>query len=275
MSPSLLLRATCSLVLLGYGWILSTGKASWYPGESDHTFEIAFLFLTGVMVLLPLFIERKEKLFRYLEALLVPASGMLFYFSSLKWTHSGVGIAQFLEHAAQFGAPYLLFLVGTGKWIPFHTLTARVLVSAAFFFHGVFAIGIESSIAWLNHPTPDKFYFMTMQCLGVDSRETAGTILKVAGTLDFAAVIAIWIPSVRKPALLYMIAWGFLTAMARPVAYFDPTIAGESLYRWVPEFLVRSPHWLFPLILLQLQKPATSQISESASAPEPSRPAPL
>lgn len=269
MSANLLLRATCSLTLLGYGWKLSGDSPAWYP--RGVAWENEFFLILGILVLVPLFLPEKKTLTRVLDTLLIPASAFIIFFSYQKWVLSGVGIGQFLEHAAQFGIPLLVWLTTFIGWNATVKKLVMVCASAAFIFHGLFAIGISVPVEWLNHPTPDKFYFMTAQCLGLESNVTGGNILLAAGLLDLVAAVAIWIRPARFPALIYMVIWGFLTALARPVAYFDASAVAESLFVWVPEFFTRASHWLLPLILLKESGTFRNRISEPASVPELSR----
>lgn len=274
MPVTLLLRATCSLVLLGYGWILSFGSPSWYT--PPVTFENEFFLILGIAVLIPLFAPEKLRLARWLDALLIPAAAFIAFFSYQKWQNSGVGIGQFLKHTAQFATPLLVWFLSATGWNATLRKFTMLAVSMAFIFHGLFAIGISLPVSWLNHPTPEKFHYMVMECLAIESRTSSARILLAAGLLDLVVAVAIWLPRLRKPALLYMVAWGFLTSLARPVAYFDSSAALATLSFWIPEFLIRAPHWLLPLMLFKEASGSANSVpnnpvSEPASIPAPSR----
>ncbi|MFT5110534.1 MAG: hypothetical protein ACI9UA_006190, partial [Pseudoalteromonas tetraodonis] len=73
------------------------------------------------------------------------------------------------------------------------------------------------------------------------------------GILDIAVAGMIFFRGrVQQVGLIYMAVWGLATALARPWSYFEPTAAGETLLRWVPESVYRAPHFALPLCLLLL-----------------------
>ena len=124
-------------------------------------------------------------------------------------------------------------------------------IGLTFIGHGVFAIGMPSEITWLNHARPGKFTEMTMLCLGLESEATAGRLLLAAGILDFVVVVLLFLRGwPRFVGLVYMVAWGFATALARPWSYYEPTAAADSLMRWIPEMIYRAPHFGIPLCLI-------------------------
>ena len=130
-------------------------------------------------------------------------------------------------------------------------MLAGLAIALTFVCHALLAIGLPSETAWLNHPRPGNFTEMTMLCLGLKSESSAGLILLVAGILDIAAALFLFVPGrFRVASLAYMVIWGFLTALARPWSYYAPEFAGDTLTRWLPEALYRVPHFGLPLCLL-------------------------
>ena len=81
--------------------------------------------------------------------------------------------------------------------------------------------------------------------------ETASLMfLKIVGWLDFIVVALIFLPITRRAGLAYMVCWGGLTTLARILAYYDSELPRYGLDPWLIEALVRTPHWLIPLLLL-------------------------
>lgn len=272
------LRLVCALLLAGHAWVCWNGQmplrallwdeglfagaverfAGMEWGDWVSSLEVddginrairvqAWVFAGfALAALIPLRLK-------FLGLLYLLASLNLVFLSWLKYHDSGAGIAMFFEHSSQFLAPLLLFLaVWEKRWIAL----AMVGISLTFIGHGAFALDLSSSTTWLNHPRPGKFTEMTMLCLGLETEAAAGKVLLVAGILDFVVVVLIWLRGwPRVIGLAYMAAWGFVTALARPWAYYEPSAATESLVRWIPEMIYRAPHFGIPLCLLLALRP--------------------
>lgn len=102
----------------------------------------------------------------------------------------------------------------------------RIAVAGEFFGHGVFALqGKKDWIGWFAQ-------------LGVTDPGTAGQLLFLVGILDIALAILVLIRPVRA-ALLWMVFWGFFTALLRP-------IVGMPIW----DFVERWANWGAPLALL-------------------------
>lgn len=233
------LRVIAFLLFAGYGWKLLNGAT----GMSDIAMVGCFLLLS---IAISFFIPNR----RLCKWLWLVGALFLAFIHGTNWITNNRGVGVFLEHASQVGLPVLLFLIAQSKPEATVTRVALILIAMTFIFHGLFAIGLPSSIPWLNHPTPDHFKLMTRECLGLESEKSVQTILLAAGVLDLIAAAAIFFPRLRKAGLIYMIIWGFFTALARPVTYVELDNLGASLGEWIPEFLVRTPHWGLPLGLL-------------------------
>ena len=274
-----LLRLVCATMLIGHGWMCWNGQmplrallwdeelaagavkaltgmdwGTWVSSMEvdagiDRAVRVqawAFFGFAGA-VLIPLRL-RFSRLLELLAALNV------FLLAGLKYHDSGMGLAQWFEHASQFCLPLVLFLVARdGGWSRSAVVLAKLSLAATFVGHGLFAIGMNSDSSWLNHPRPGNFVEMTMLCLKLDAEAAAGRFLFAAGVADFVVAVLIFVPGWRWPralGLVYMVLWGFATALARPWSYYEPTAATETLIRWIPEMLYRTPHFGVPLCLL-------------------------
>lgn len=103
----------------------------------------------------------------------------------------------------------------------------RVSVAGEFAGHGVFALQIKKS------------FIPLITGLGL-SESLAVSVLPMIGILDLSLALLILLKPVRG-ALLWMTIWGFLTALARP-------LAGEPVW----DFVERWANWGAPLALLLL-----------------------
>ena len=104
----------------------------------------------------------------------------------------------------------------------------RISVAGQFFGHGVFALeGKKEWIGWFA-----KF--------GVSDVGTATQLLFFIGIIDVTLAILVLIKPVRL-ALLWMVFWGFWTALLRP-------IVGMPIW----DFVERWANWGAPLALLLL-----------------------
>lgn len=104
----------------------------------------------------------------------------------------------------------------------------RVAVAGEFIGHGVFALeGKKDWIGWFA-----KF--------GISDPGIAAQLLFVVGLMDIALAILILIKPIRL-ALLWMVFWGFWTALLRP-------LVGMPIW----DFVERWANWGAPLALLLL-----------------------
>lgn len=272
-----LLRSTCAIMFIGHSWLCFNGQMplrallwdenimsgiiaklteqdwNWWVTSPHIDDKIShcvmvqgFIFLFfATLSLIPI----RKRSYRYIY--LISCINLVFL-AFLKYLDNRIGIGNLLEHASQFTCPLVLFLFTANNNLnrPLELL-AKVSVALTFIFHGLFAINFGHDWNWLNHTRPGHFTEMVMICLGIDKEWSANQILFVAGVLDFLAAILIFTQrKLIKMGLLYMILWGLLTAMARPWAHFNKSSVIESLNNWVPEMLLRTPHFAVPLCLL-------------------------
>lgn len=192
---------------------------------------------------------------------LVGGCGLLTVLSYAKYVGAQRQLPMFVEHGGQMLAPVLLVLAL--KFGARHRVTmvaAMVAMIMTFAGHGCYAIG------WW--PTPSTFYGMISVSLGVEY-ETANTMLRTAGVLDFAVCFAIFVPALRIWAAGYATVWGFLTATARPVAGMSMSLNYWGADQFLHEAVLRAPHFLIPLYLVVLWHGQKS--AAPAESAEPSK----
>ena len=153
--------------------------------------------------------------------------------------------ALLFEFSAQFFTPLLLLYFRKDNARPEAFITlVKVVLAVTFISHGLYASGI--------YPVPQKFLTMTMNILPVNKAAAIG-ILRLAGIADFLVAVGLFYPALYRICLWYMMVWGFLTAFARIYANLYIFDIWRSLFQWTYDFLIRSPHYLLPLLLLMLQ----------------------
>lgn len=182
---------------------------------------------------------------------LLGGSGLLVVLSYAKYVQTQSQLPMFFEHGGQMLMPVLLILaLALGGHHRVTIVTAMVAIIMTFAGHGCFALNI-----W---PTPATFYGMTCVSLHVEY-QTAQTLIRIAGMLDFLICIGIFISPLRRPCVLYAAVWGFLTAIARPVAGMSWSLHYWGADQFVQEAVLRAPHFLIPLYLFLIwRKPQTT-----------------
>ncbi len=176
--------------------------------------------------------------------------------SYAKYIKSQFQLPMFIEHGGQMLIPVLLVMaLALGARHRLTVVTAIVAFIMTFAGHGSYAMGL-----W---PTPSTFYAMTSVILGVEY-ETASTLLKIAGVLDFVVCIAIFIPLLRRSAALYGAFWGFVTAIARPMAGMSWDLNYWGADQFLQETVTRAPHFMIPLYLFFLWKPTEKNPSATS-----------
>lgn len=172
---------------------------------------------------------------------LVGGSVLLIILSYAKYVASQRQLPMFVEQGGQILAPILLVMALTLG--PRHRATVGTAIVAlimTFAGHGSYALG------WW--PTPGIFYGMICVALGVEY-ETANTMLRCFGVLDLVVCVAMFVRPLRRWAAMYAVVWGFLTAVARPVAGMSMSLNYWGADQYLHEAVLRSPHFLIPLYL--------------------------
>ncbi len=194
-------------------------------------------------------------------AILIGGSGLLVVLSYAKYLSAQRQLPMFVEHGGQMLIPVILVLaLAVGVRHRATVITATVAVIMTFAGHGAYALGYH----W---PTPANFNGMTTLILHVESG-TARGILQVAGVLDLLVCVGLLIPVplLRRGAALYAVVWGFLTAIARPVAGMSMDLNFWGADQFVHEAVLRAPHFMIPLYLFLVWKksPATDTLRNAA-----------
>lgn len=155
-------------------------------------------------------------------------------------------VGQFFEYALQMLAPFLVLYVDRQSLVTHRFITGlKWAIVLTFTCHGLYAIGY--------YPRPVHFQEMVMNILHLPENAVK-YFLNAAGVLDFVMSIMIFLPwkRIQQLGLLYAIAWGFFTAIARIWAFVHFEYFASSLHQWWYETVFRFPHFLLPLLLLLL-----------------------
>jgi len=205
----------------------------------------SFGFFYLISAFLTLFIHKLPNLFRHF---LWISSLALITLALLYCKERFFSIGQFFEYTLQFGSPFFLWWWFHQKQSPNNLskfiLVLKTAIALTFTCHGLYAIGY--------YPIPVQFMEMTMNILGVDE-VMAKTFLLIAGILDFAVALGIFLPwKWARFFLVYAIFWGFGTSIARVWAYFNWEWLDYVLLQWLHETVMRFPHFLIPLAVLLL-----------------------
>ncbi len=189
-----------------------------------------------------------KKLNRWVITGITTSSFVILFFLSFCYSiDKGFQIGMIMEHSLQVFCPlFLLFFYKrinnpAGNQSTF-ILALKIATALTFIGHGLYAVGY--------HPTPGFFVDMMIKGFGTTERQSI-LLLRIVGYLDIALALAIFIPwkPILRLGLGYIIIWGFLTALARVYANFSVSLGWYSLKQWIPEFLMRVPHFLLPLVL--------------------------
>ncbi len=179
---------------------------------------------------------------------LVGGCGLLIILSYAKYVAAQRQLPMFIEHGGQMLMPILLVMaLALGPRHRITVVTAMIALIMTFAGHGVYAVGL-----W---PTPGNFFGMTTVILGLE-HETAKAFLRIAGVLDFVVCIGILVPRLRHWSALYAALWGFLTALARPIAGMSWSLNNWGADQFLHEAVLRAPHFLIPLYLFSLWYPS-------------------
>ncbi|MEL6721287.1 MAG: hypothetical protein AAFP82_21480, partial [Bacteroidota bacterium] len=186
-----------------------------------------------------------KKLPGFLSHLLLLGAAGLIFLAFLYYKERFFQLAQFLEYSLQFGAP--IFLYWFHRKSLSHSLSSflfalKIAIAITFVCHGLYAVGY--------YPRPGGFMEMVLNILSLPEAQVNQFLLFV-GIMDFIAAVAIFLPrKIAIPAMGYIAFWGFMTTIARVWAYFQSDFWQETLLRWLPESIMRFPHFLIPIVAL-------------------------
>ena len=153
-------------------------------------------------------------------------------------------LGHFAELTLQWNSPLIFWLMIRPK-VNYRLVDylLRISIALTFIGHGLYAYGY--------YPVPGHFQQMMISGFGINN-EQAISLLKLAGILDFVVAALIFLPfqKIRKGALVYIVVWGCLTALARIWSHIDFSSVNYLFTHWIPQFFVRSEHFLLPIALL-------------------------
>ena len=241
---------------LGFSWEEFVGSGADDGFVQKCVARMSWLYL--ICTILTLTVRKGS---RIQMAALVGGSGLLVVLSYAKYLAAQRQLPTFIEHGGQMLIPIILvtaLALGARHRV---TVAAAILAFIMTFAgHGSYAVGL-----W---PTPSSFYAMTSVILQVDFA-TAKALMLGAGILDFVICIGLFIPFLRRPSALYGVAWGFLTAIARPVAGMSLSLYYWGADQFLHEAVLRAPHFLIPLYLYFLwYRPRVEDAQVSAIGPD-------
>ncbi len=155
-------------------------------------------------------------------------------------------VLQLFELSMQFAAPLLLYFNADLESIrnKKNLLFLKVSVALAFIPHGIFAMGLVF--------IPGHFLDMTIKILGINESQ-ATNFLFVAGLIDIVFSVLIFIPKISKYIILYLIFWGFTTAVARLVSGFNGNFILSSFHNFTYLVIFRLSHGIVPLLIYLIE----------------------
>ncbi|QQS30379.1 MAG: hypothetical protein IPM47_05365 [Sphingobacteriales bacterium] len=229
--------------------LFKTFGRSWqyYVSNSD-AFIVSGIKVAGVFFVLAAVCSLIAAPFRRLPRIVLPVGGiMLFVLALMYWKEKSFLMGELLEYSAQVACPWLLYASVYRSEVGFAQIKTAIKIAVALTFlgHGLFAIGY--------YPVPGFFQQMMVNTFGW-SEITTKHFLFVAGVLDIAVAVGIFLPYIKTPLLVYAAGWGFITALARIVANYNSNIPLYSLDLWLFEVIYRLPHGALPLLLLFIDR---------------------
>ncbi len=213
----------------------------------QHVVEgIGWFYLVCAVV--AIFIKKIPRVFSYI---LWIGTASLVFLAFLYCKERFYQLGQFWEYILQFGSPIFLFVLWKKQYISEKLIFAmKVAIAITFIAHGLYALNF--------YPRPGNFIQMVIDILGVNE-STAIIFLNVAGVLDFAIAIGIFLKGkIRDAALLYAIFWGLATSIARIWSHLYIDMLEDTLMVWVHEAVYRMPHFLIPLAVYYFYKKSDS-----------------
>ncbi|MDX2285137.1 MAG: hypothetical protein NW241_13315 [Bacteroidia bacterium] len=223
------LRTGATALLLGMAWLMQAAVLPEHPAGL-----LLALLMLGTIAAGWLPPSRMRAI------ALLPASAAILALTLRRWSDSGYEWPQLIEHSLRIATlPLLAWLSLPGSRPP--VLALRLALAGTFAGHGIYALG------W-PFPTPPQFLSMTARLLHL-TPPAAQEFLFGIGLADLAAAMLLFTRRPR-PALIYMVLWGSLTALARAAAHLHAHSTWEEVLYWSAETLIRVPHACAPLILL-------------------------
>ncbi len=227
-------------------WKEYLNNAEWYT-----TYK-TLITCWGIFLLLSIFVIIGVKKIPHLisKSVLFASFFLLFFLAFCYYIDKGFRLGQFVEYALQFSSP-LIFWYYFKHYFKVNKIPSldstfvfflKIVIALTFIGHALFAIGY--------YPIPGVFIDMIIKSFSV-SEAGAKNLLLTVGVLDIVAALLLFIPwrNIQKIGLYYIIIWGFLTTVARIYANVSYGLGWYSVKQWMPEFLMRFPHFLIPVFL--------------------------
>ena len=227
------------ITLLGWewtDWVTSLAVENWIQVSS---YVCVFIFTLGAIA--SFFYPSSYR--KSLNIVLVLATIILIFQAILKTKSHFWQLGQIMELTLQWCSPVLLIVAYSDKYRPKHLgWLMRISIAVTFIGHGLYAIGY--------HPVPGHFLDMMMNGFGM-SQSTALLCLHIVGWVDIIAAFILLIPNPKwiKPVLVYIIIWGFMTAIARLWSNAPFYSTQQLAEQWLSESGIRWVHFLVPLSL--------------------------
>ncbi len=241
------------VALCGWPWEQWVGSLSVDSGIQLTIRIMGVVYLCCGLAALVVRAEHKS-----LRLLLGFGTAQLVFLSFLYYLEQFFRVGQFIEYALQIGSPLFLLAaldgrLQTARW----QMAIKVAIALTFLGHGLYAAGY--------YPTPGPFVTMVMKGFMV-GEDSARIILKVAGYLDIALVIGLFLPRGGRMVMGYTVIWGFATTFARLVATAETPTLVDWINTWWHECLIRLVHGGIPLLMLLWSAQKDSQRGETPVA---------
>jgi len=232
--------------ILGLNWdvLLTTPE---YSNQIQTVIKLCgYFILITLLVFNYYYIVKKVTKFR----LLIPIQFILLIYAFCFWLDKGRTAGLFLELFIVTGYIPAWYIYSKNKSNIFKNFTT-IIIAATFIGHGLYAINF--------YPAPREFVEMFVESFQME-QPLAIQLLFVFGLLDILCAVLLFFPSIilKKYALLYMAIWGFITALARLTSYVYIDFFTANLVQWFWEFLIRTPHFILPLILYKHYQKASA-----------------
>jgi hypothetical protein len=161
-------------------------------------------------------------------------------------------ILQLFELSMQFAAPLLLYFnPGLDSLSNKRNLLfLKAALALAFIPHGIFAMGLIF--------IPGHFLDMTIKILAINESQ-ATNFLFVVGLIDIVFSVLIFIPKISKYVILYLVFWGFATAIARLVSGYNHNFIMYSFHNYSYLVIFRLSHGILPLLIYIMEKKLIKQ----------------
>jgi hypothetical protein len=229
-----------------FGWLAERLDVSWETYVAEIMTDRRILFAVravGVMYLaIAILSLRATRNALISTRSLAVGSVLLAWLFFCKYVEAGHATVNFVEHGGQILAP-LVLLISLRRGVRDRWTIGLAVIAfwTTFAGHGIYAMGLA--------PTPGHFYGLVNAILGFGP-EASERLLRIAGVMDFVICLGILLKPARTCCLAYAVAWGLLTALARPVAgmSFDADWWGAD--QFLHKAILRLPHAAIPLFLI-------------------------